>query len=289
MLLNELLLKRLEPSGVAPDELQALLIRLMNYGVLLREDSQVARDMYDRFVRIEALVSELLTLFGIQLYHDRRFEYVRLYPPGSSMPGMDRSEDHAFGGSLRAGLTQHEVALILVLRAQYDKAVREGRLDERGFATEPLEAIGLAMKNWLSRSLPERATERRAVFRRLRQLRLIEYREEDDLEQAEAWVRVHPMIVDFVSSDAIDALQAEDPVAGPASADTSGSGDSGPHESAADESGSNPSESEGFRPEAEAEVESEAGSEQLELEPEAEPASPRSRRRSSGQEHTHVS
>ena len=111
---------------------------------------------------------------------------------------------------MRARLSQNEVALILVLRAQYDKAVREGKLDERGYATEPLEAIGLAMKNWLSRSLPEKTTERRAVFRRLRQLRLIEYREEDDLDQAEAWVRIHPMIVDFVSTDAIDALQVQD-------------------------------------------------------------------------------
>ena len=65
------------------------------------------------------------------------------------------------------------------------------------------------MKNWLNRSLPEKATERRAVFKRLRQLRLIEYREEDDLDQAEAWVRIHPMIVDFVNADAIEALQPE--------------------------------------------------------------------------------
>ena len=62
------------------------------------------------------------------------------------------------------------------------------------------------MKNWLGRSLPEKATERRGVFKRLRQLKLIEYREDDDLEQAEAWIRVHPMIVDFVSNEAIDAL-----------------------------------------------------------------------------------
>ena len=123
---------------------------------------------------------------------------------------MDQAEDQAFSGSLRANLTQNEVALILVLRAQYDKAVREGKLDDRGYATELLEAISLAMKNWLSRSLPEKATERRAVFRRLRQLRLIEYREEDDLDQAEAWVRIHPMIVDFVSNDAIDALSPPD-------------------------------------------------------------------------------
>lgn len=210
MRLNEYLEKRLDSSAVSLDELRELLIRLMNYGVLVREDSQTSREMYDRFVRIEELAGEVLALNGIELYHDRRFEYVRLYPPGSRTPGMDQAEDQAFGGSLRARLSQNEVALILVLRAQYDKAVREGKLDERGYATEPLEAIGLAMKNWLSRSLPEKTTERRAVFRRLRQLRLIEYREEDDLDQAEAWVRIHPMIVDFVSTDAIDALQVQD-------------------------------------------------------------------------------
>src|SRR5690349_9868893 len=181
----------------------------MNYGVLVREESQTTRELYDRFVRIEEIVAEALDLYGIELHHDRRFEYVRLYPPGSSRPGMDHAEEQAFGGSLRARLSQHEVALILVLRAQYDKAVREGKLDERGYATEPLESIGLAMKTWLGRSLPERATERRAVFKRLQQLRLIEYRQEEDLDQAEAWIRVHPMIVDFVSNQAIDALAAE--------------------------------------------------------------------------------
>ena len=210
MPLNDYLEKRLDTAAVSVDEMRELLVRLMNYGVLVREDSQTTRELYDRFVRVEELAREVLALQGVELYHDRRFEYVRLYPPGSRMPGMDQAEDQAFGGSLRARLTQNEVALILVLRAQYDKAVREGKIDERGYATELLEAISLAMKNWLSRSLPEKATERRAVFRRLRQLRLIEYREEDDLDQTEAWVKIHPMIVDFVSNEAIDALQAQD-------------------------------------------------------------------------------
>ena len=211
MSLNAYLEQRLESSAVSLDELRELLIRLLNYGVLVRDESQTVRELYDRFVRIEDLVSEALSLYGIEMYHDRRFEYVRLYPPGSRTPGMDHAEEHAFGGSLRARLSQHEVALILVLRAQYDKAVREGKIDERGYAAEPLEAISLAMKNWLSRSLPEKATDRRAVFKRLRQLKLIEYREEDDLEQAEAWIRIHPMIVDFVSVDAIEALQPSAP------------------------------------------------------------------------------
>lgn len=207
MHLNEYLEDRLEASAISLDQLRELSIRLLNYGVLVRDESQTTRELYDRFVRIEELVAELLSLYGIELHHDRRFEYVRLYPPGSSTPGMDQARDQAFGGSLRARLSQHEVALILVLRAQYDKALREGKVDERGYAAESLEAVSLAMKNWLNRSLPDKTVERRAVFKNLRRLRLIEYREEEDLDQAESWLRIHPMIVQFVSDQAIDALQ----------------------------------------------------------------------------------
>lgn len=199
--------ERLEASAISADQLQELLVRLLNYGVLVREDSQTARELYDRFVRIEVLVTEILALQAIQVHHDRRFEYVRLYPPGSRTPGMDVAEDQAFGGSLRARLTQNEVAMVLVLRAQYDKAVREGKIDEHGYAAEPLEAVSLALKKWLNRSLPERLSERREVFRRLRKLRLIDYRDDEDLEHPEAWVRIHPMIVDFVGTDAIQALR----------------------------------------------------------------------------------
>ncbi|PZN26956.1 MAG: hypothetical protein DIU71_17995 [Proteobacteria bacterium] len=196
----------MERSGISPEQFRELLIRLLNYGVLVRDESQTERELYDRFVRVEELAAELLGAFGLVIHHDRRFEYVRVYPPGSRTPGMDRADDQAFGGSLRARLGQHEVALILVLRAQYDKALREGKVDERGYATEPFEAIALAMKNWLNRSLPEKATERRRVFQRLKRLRLIEYREDEDLERSEAWLRIHPMIVDFVGDEAIEAL-----------------------------------------------------------------------------------
>ncbi len=208
MNLNEYIEGRLRPAGVSLEALQELLIRLLNYGVLTREESQTERELYDRFVRLEEIVTEALALYGIRLYHDRRFEYVRLYPPGSRTPMSDSTEDQAFGGGLRARLSQHEVALILVLRAQYDKALREGKIDESGYAIEPFEAVSLAMKNWLSRSLPEKATERKRVFQRLRRLRLIDYREDDDVERSEAWLKIHPMIVDFVSREAIEALQA---------------------------------------------------------------------------------
>ncbi len=205
MSIHDYLEEQLEPSAVTLDEFQELLLRLLNYGVLMRDHSNIERELYDRFVRVEEVAKEALSLYGIESYHDRRFEYVRLYPPGSSVPGMDQAEEQSFGGSLRARLTQHEVALALVLRAQYDRATREGKLDECGFATESFEAISLAMRNWLNRSLPDKLLERRAVFKRLKQLRLIDFREDDEVEQAESWVRIHPMIIDFVNADAIAA------------------------------------------------------------------------------------
>jgi hypothetical protein len=207
MQLGDLVEQRLESTGISLEEFRGLLIRLVNYGVLERDESQTERELYDRFVRVEDLVGEALWLYGIVVHHDRRFEYIRLYPPGSRTPGMEQAEDEAFNGSLRARLTQNEVAVILVLRAQYDKALREAKIDENGFATEPMEAISLAMKNWLNRSLPEKATERRAIFRRLRQLRLIDYHSDEELEASESWLRIHPMIVDFVSADAIEAAR----------------------------------------------------------------------------------
>ena len=207
MHLSDFIEQRLESTGVSLEEFRGVLIRLVNYGVLERRESQTERELYDRFVRAEDLVRETLSLYGIVVHHDRRFEFARLYPPGSRTPGMEHAEDEAFSGSLRARPTQNEVAVILVLRAQYDKAVREAKIDENGFATEPLEAIALAMKNWLNRSLPEKATERRALFKRLRQLRLIDYRSEDELDTSEAWLKIHPMIVDFVSADAIEAAR----------------------------------------------------------------------------------
>lgn len=205
MHLDEFIERRLESTGVDAAGFRALLIRLVNYGVLERGESQIEQELYDRFVRVEELAGEVLSLYGIVVHHDRRFEYARLYPPGSRTPGMEQAAEEAFGGSLRARLTQNEVSVILVLRAQYDKAVREAKIDENGFATESMEAIALAMKNWLNRSLPEKTSERRRIFQRLRQLRLIDYHNDEELEAGEAWLRIHPMIIDFVSTDAIDA------------------------------------------------------------------------------------
>lgn len=212
MHLNDFLAERLERTGVALADWRELLVRLMNYGVICRDESQTERELYDRYVRVEDLTRETLSLFGLELYHDRRFEYIRVYPPGARLPGMDDAEHEAFGGSLRARPSQAEVALILVLRVQYDKALREGKVDENGYVAESFESLGIAMKNLLGRALPDKLTERKALFRRIKQLRLISYGADEELDNGEAWLRIHPMIVDFVNPDAVAALTAGEPV-----------------------------------------------------------------------------
>ncbi len=205
-MLTDVLNQRLEKENLGLDEFRELTIRLLNYGVLCRSESQTEQQLYDRYLRIADLVQDYLHIMNITVFHDRRFEYLRLYPPGSETPGMEEAETSAFAGSLRNRLSQSEVAMVLVLRLQYDKALREGQVDDKGYVTESMEALSIAMKNILARSLPEKLTERKQLFIHLRRLRLIEFHSEEDLVSGEAWLKIHPMIVSFVNDDAVQAL-----------------------------------------------------------------------------------
>ncbi len=205
-MLTDVLSQRLEKENLGLDEFRELTIRLLNYGVLCRSESQTEQQLYDRYLRIADLVQDYLHIMDITVFHDRRFEYLRLYPPGSKTPGMEEAETSAFAGSLRNRLSQSEVAMVLVLRLQYDKALREGQVDDKGYVTESMEALSIAMKNILARSLPEKLTERKQLFIHLRRLRLIEFHSEEDLVSGEAWLKIHPMIVSFVNDDAVQAL-----------------------------------------------------------------------------------
>ena len=199
----------LEKEGVQLREFSELMIRLTDYGVICRDESQVEQTLYDRYLRVEELVAEYLSVMGIRIQHDKRFQFVRLYPPGAQVPGMEDETDQPFNGGMRVRLNQNEVALVLVLRSQYDKALREGQVDEQGCVLVSLESLSIALKNLLSRSLPEQLTERKNLFRRLRQLRLIQLANEDALESAEFWLKIRPMIISYVSDDVLSTLLAD--------------------------------------------------------------------------------
>ncbi len=205
--LTSLLQEQLDKHNLSLDNWRELIQRLLDYGVLCRDDSQVEAELYDRFVRIHELVNEYLSLIGLRFNHDPHFRFVRILPPGARMPGMDDETDEPLNAGLRNRLNQHEVALILVLRAEYDKALREGGIDEQGCATLSLEAIALAMKSLLKRSLPENLGERRQSFKRLRQLRLVSYFGEADVDSNESWIKIRPLIINLVSNEWLENIR----------------------------------------------------------------------------------
>lgn len=204
------LTEELERQGLTQKEYSELLVRLLDYGVICRDESQVEQSLYDRFIRIEALVEDYLSLLGIRIQHDERFQFLRLFPPGAQVPGMEDDTLHSGAHAFRQRLSQNEVALILVLRAQYDKALREGAVDEQGCVMVYYEGLAIAMKNLLKRSLPENQTERDQLFRRMKQLRLIQLKNEEQLSETDVWLRVRPMIMSYVSDEVLSSLMDEE-------------------------------------------------------------------------------
>jgi len=204
---SEALSEPLAKKAVTIEEWRELLQRLLDYGVLCRDDSQVEAELYDRFIRVHELVNDYLALMGVRFQHDTTFQFVRILPPGARLPGMDDETDEPFNGGFRSRLNQNEIALILVLRAEYDKSLREGSIDEKGCATLSLEAIALAMKSLLHRNLPENISDRRQAFKRLRQLRLIHFFAEADVDSGESWIKIRPLIINLVSNEWLDNVR----------------------------------------------------------------------------------
>lgn len=207
--LTENLEQQLSTHNLDLNDWRALIQRLLDYGVLCRDDSQVEAEFYDQFIRVQALVDDYLSLMGVRFQHDTHFQFVRIIPPGARVPGLEDETDEPFNGGFRQRLSQNEIALILVLRAEYDKGLREGLIDEHGCTALSLEAVALAMKNLLRRTLPENLGERRQVFKRLRQLRLIHYVQEADLDQTESWIKIRPLIINLVSNEWLDKIRTD--------------------------------------------------------------------------------
>lgn len=206
---REVLTPELEKENLRESDWLELVTRLLNYGVICRDESQIEADLYDKYVRVEAVLDEYLSLMGLRLQHDPRFQYVRVIPPGARVPGIEDETDEPFNGGLRTRLSQQEVAVLLVLRAEYDKSLREGQVDEGGCVNISLESLVLAMKNLLSRNLPENQLERRQLFKRLRQLRVVRFGADVDFSDGDSWLKIRPMIVHLVGNELLDDLSAE--------------------------------------------------------------------------------
>ena len=200
----------LKELAISPAEFSELIIRLLDYGVINRDESQIEATLYDRYIQCEQLVEDYLSIIRVRIQHDKKFCFIRIFPPGAVVPGLQDDEQNPFNSGFRVKPTQQEVAIILALRVEYEKSLREGLVDDRGCVTLPLEGLSISLKNLLKRSLPENAGERKNLFKRLRQLRLIKYNSEADLESTESWISIQPSITSFVGDEALSHLYPED-------------------------------------------------------------------------------
>lgn len=206
MMLEQFIEEQLKPLNISRYEFSELLIRLLDYGVICRNESQIEATLYDRFLLCHELIESYLSLIAVRIQHDKQFLFIRVYPPGAEVPGLADENEKPFNNGFRVRPTQQEVAVILVLRAEYEKSLREGQINEEGCSVLSLEALAIAMNNLLKRSLPESLVERKSIFRRLRQLRLIQFNADDELDSDDSWIKIQPAITSFVSEEALQSL-----------------------------------------------------------------------------------
>lgn len=210
-MITELLKSELKKENISLAQFQRLLQRVLDLGVLSRDESQVEAELYDTYLRVKSLVDDFLGVMGIRILHDSRFQYLRLFPPGAKVPGLEDDDGPAQGFRQRVG--QQEVALILVLRNLHEQQLQEGKIDDMGCSTVSAEAISIAMKSLLKRSLPPNATDRKNLFRKVKQMRLIKYQFDEDQDFDDFWLKIRPAITSVVSGEVLASLCSEEQVA----------------------------------------------------------------------------
>ena len=200
----------LRGTPVSFERFQTLAIRLLDTGVLASGDSQLETELYQDAARVEEVLHSYFDIIGCTLFHDHAFEYMRLYPPGSDIPGQQAGEDpDVLPKGLRMQLSQNDIAAALVLRFLYSEAVQNGELDEDGEAMTHLEAFNTTMATQLKRTQPLSITERRAGFGRLRALKLINFPSDLDVADPNARLAIRPLITSLIHEETLSEVLEE--------------------------------------------------------------------------------
>ncbi|MFL0799515.1 MAG: DUF4194 domain-containing protein [Agarilytica sp.] len=208
-MLEDLIKQALDKLNISNEEFSELMIRLLDYGVINRDESLVEAKLYDRYVQCAELVEDYLSVLKVRILHDQKFCFIRIFPPGATVAGIAEDEHNAFNSGFRVKPTQQEVAVILALRVEYEKSLREGQVDDKGCVLLPLEGLAISLSNLLKRTLPENLSERKALFKRLRQLRLINFNQDTDMVSGDSWISIQPSITSFVSDEVLSHLYPE--------------------------------------------------------------------------------
>lgn len=203
--IGQLVEMELKAKGVRPEAFRQIVGRLLGLSILHREDSAIERQLYDDAVRVEPLLNAYFDVAGFRLLHERHQSYFRLYPPGARVPGLPDEDDPIVVDAVRARLSADFVACCLVLRLLYNESLRQGAINERNEALISVEYLNATLTAQMRRSLPAR-TAREKLFAELKRARLIDYRADSEVEDADALIAIRGTIMQFVADSAVDGL-----------------------------------------------------------------------------------
>jgi hypothetical protein len=192
----------LKQARISGEGFREAVYRLLEYGAVVAADTQPERRIYDTVIRGFSLFDNYLRRMGCRLYHDRQLEYLRLYPPGARIPGVE--DDGLPSEGLRERLSQIEATTLLVLRFLYDQKLGEGQVDDDQEAAVQLDELTSLMSTALDLTLSTNLSERRQILRRLQRLKAIRVDPDADLQSPENWLFIRPMILTLVSPEWIE-------------------------------------------------------------------------------------
>ena len=195
----------LKARGVQPVTFRQIVGRLLGFGILHRDDSVIEKQLYDDAVRIEGLLNDYFEIAGFRFLHERHQNYFRLYPPGALVPGLPSEDDPIVVEAVRARPSADFVACCLVLRLLYNEGLRQGTINERNEAIVTVEHLNATLTAHMRRSLPSK-TLRDKLFADLKRARLIDYRADPQVEDADALIAIRGTLLQFVSDSAVDVL-----------------------------------------------------------------------------------
>lgn len=204
MRLTEHIEAALKEAGVALSEFRAVLQRLLSQQVILRDPGNRAEsEAYDLFVRVAELAEEYLAVLGFELMHSREWSYVIVYPPGANyeLRGADPEDSPAF----MARPSKEETALLLVCRKLFEERLREGRLGDESEVLASLEEIYTQYHYLTKEPMPEQLTRRAQLFQRMKQLRVLQYRDLDVADEDSVLV-IRPTVLALTFQGYVEAL-----------------------------------------------------------------------------------
>lgn len=202
---------QLAVANIKAERFREIVIRLLSYGIVVRDEDRTEQLLYDDIRRVETLVEDYFEVAGFLLHHDSTNQFYRLYAPGAVVDGLPQDTMEP-APSLRARVTPDFVAAALALRFLYQNKLNNGDIQSQGEALISFEELAATMQTQLKRALPSGSTDKMALLAELKRHRLLRYAAGFSIADEDALLAIRPTILGIVNNDALAAALDADGV-----------------------------------------------------------------------------